>query len=189
MANANSAQADARAAVGEALREHAGALRGFVARRVPSDQVEDVLQAAAARAIERSRTLRDPQRVVAWLYRLHRHAIADAGRRRSQTERLVAANGEVPEVAVEPSEMPCGCSLVLARGLNPAYAEMLALVDAGEKSVAEAADILEISANNAAVRLHRARQALRKAMREHCGVQTAKDCSACRCTYDGCCAA
>jgi RNA polymerase sigma-70 factor (ECF subfamily) len=133
--------------------------------------------------------LNEPERVLPWLYRLHRHAIADALRNRAGRERLVDSNTAAPDVpAREPSDV-CRCGLAQAKRLNPAYAEVLTLVDAGDATLTEAAAALGISVNNATVRLHRARKALREAMLEHCGVQNYRDCVDCPCASEGCCAA
>ena len=178
-----------RELIGAALREHASQFRTFVGARVPPAEVDDVLQTAAMRAVERSESLRDADRVVPWLYKLHRNVIADMMRTRGSRERLLDRSASAPEMSVPEPDNLCKCSLVQARRMNPAYASMLSLVDAGDASLAEAAATLGISVNNAAVRLHRARHALRKAMLEHCGVQNSRDCVACRCVVQGCCAA
>lgn len=170
------------------LAEHARELRAFVRARAPEAEVEDILQTAATRAIERSGSLNDPERVLPWLYRLHRNIITDTMRKRASLERLLDPDTVAPEAPVMQSDEPCRCSIALAKRLSPAYASMLSLVDAGDASLTEAAQALGISANNAAVRLHRARKALRKAMLEHCGVQNPGDCAGCRCAFEGCCA-
>ncbi|MEM7154061.1 MAG: sigma-70 family RNA polymerase sigma factor [Myxococcota bacterium] len=174
--------------IADALREHAAQFRAFVGARVPPGEVEDILQTAAFRAVERSGSLKDSERLLPWLYRLHRNIIVDTMRRRASRERVVDPHAVAPEPSAQPSEDPCHCALVLARQLSPAYASMLSLVDAGDASVAEAAEALGISTNNAAVRLHRARKALRKAMLEHCGVRSPSECADCRCAFEGCCA-
>ncbi len=178
--------------VATALREHAGDLRAFVCARVPADEAEDVLQVAAMRAVERADTLSDPARVRAWLYRLHRNVIVDSVRRRERQRRLLedaAREADVAQPAVTAAEQGelCKCSVSLAQQLKPVYSSVLALVDTGNATVSEAARVLGISANNAAVRLHRARAALRDAMRQHCGVASVEDCDDCRCVHDGCC--
>ena len=176
-------------AVGEVLGQHASQLRAFVAARVPSDDVDDVLQAAALRAIERSETLRDTDRALPWLYRIHRNTIVDLWRKKAGRESL----GDGEEALDAPDQggedEPCDCGIVQARRLRPAYASVLALVDIGDASLIEAAEVLGISVNNATVRLHRARKALREAMKDHCGVVNVRDCLGCRCVYEGCCAA
>ena len=173
--------------VGEVLHRHASRLRAFVAARVRPEELDDVLQTAALRAVERSDTLRDPDRALPWLYRIHRNTIVDLWRQRGNQEPL-KEDEEVPEMQLDVAHASCDCSVVQAQRMRPAYASVLALVDAGDSTLPEAAAALGISVNNATVRLHRARKALRKAMLDHCGVENVMDCDACRCVYEGCCA-
>lgn len=173
--------------VGDVLRAHSGQLRAFVQGRVPTAYVDEVLQTAAVRAVERAESLKDPTRVLPWLYRLHRNVIVDMLRKRASRERVVDPGTAPPDIASELPRELCQCSLIQAQRLNPAYARVLALVDVGETPVAEAAVILGISVNNVTVRLHRARKALREAMLHHCGVQSPRECLQCRCVSEGCC--
>ncbi len=177
--------------VAQALDAHALELRRFVVRRVPATYVDDVLQSAAMHAIERSGSLNDPGRVVSWLYRIHRNVMTDTLRKRARRERVLNRDAPLPplDAGTTAADAPCRCSFVQARSLKPTYLAVLRLVDAGDTSLVEAANILGISTNNATVRLHRARKALRSTMLDHCGVQSAQDCADCRCVYDGCCAA
>lgn len=184
-------------AVAQALAEHAGSFRAFVRKRVPSAEIDDVLQLAAMRAVERATSLEDPERVVAWLYRIHRNVIADVRRKRESRQRVLdsaaldRAASALPATSMTPapSASACACSLAQAKGMNASYAEILELVDMGDLTIAEAAEVLGVSTNNATVRLHRARKALRRRMLEHCGVTSLRDCTSCRCVEDGCCAA
>ncbi len=176
-------------AIKDALSEHAGALRAFVRNRVPSIDVDDVLQLAAMRAIERAASLEDPECVLAWLYRLHRNVITDAMRKRARHTRLVDPVASVPEGKTEQTEPACKCSVFQAGTMNERYSEILRLVDMGDFTLGEAAQLLGVSKNSATVRLHRARKALRNRLHEHCGVTNLRDCASCRCIEDGCCAA
>lgn len=172
----------------DALGAHDAALRRFVAARVPQADIDDIMQSAALRAVEKAHALRDAERVVPWLYRIHRNIITDALRKEASQQRTLDAQPPSPEPTLTMTdEDRCVCSLVLASGLSPDYAEVLALVDVQGASRKEAAQTLGISVNNATVRLQRARKALRKAMQEHCGVLKPEDCIDCRCVYDGCC--
>ena len=175
--------------VAAALRAHGKQLATFVRARVPPSDVDDVLQTAAVRAIEGADSLEDAARVLPWLYRVHRNAAADESRKRARQQRWLAVDSSAPDVAASMPESPCRCSLAQARGIRPSYAAVLTLVDIRGATLAEAAETLGISANNVAVRLHRARKALRKSMLEHCGVTSARECADCRCVYEGCCAA
>ncbi len=175
--------------VAEALHAYGNELRAFVRARVPSAEVDDVLQTAAIRAFEKAESLQEPDRVLPWLYRLHRNIVTDEMRKQASRQRLVDDAASVPEVPVQhDTQDPCACSVSQARRIEPpGYASILMLVDVGDASLAEAARILGISANNAAVRLHRAREKLRNTMREHCGVTNLRECADCRCVYEGCC--
>lgn len=175
--------------VAKALRDHGNELAAFVRARVPSAEIDDVLQTAAIRAFEKAESLQDLERVLPWLYRLHRNILTDEMRKQASRQRLVDEAAAVPEVPAQSGATDtCGCGISQARRLEPpAYATILMLVDVGDTSVAEAARILGISPNNAAVRLHRAREKLRKAMWDHCGVTNSRECADCRCVHEGCC--
>ena len=178
---------DAKACVGSALHAHRSELRRYVASRVMPDDVDDVLQIAALRAIERAGDLRDSALVLRWLYRVHANVVIDLGRKTASERRLLEAMAFEAEPVVSRDEPLCGCSVALARQLNANYASILDLVDIAEGSLTQAARALNISVNNATVRLHRARAALKKRLLEHCGVTSASACSDCRCVYKGCC--
>lgn len=158
-----------------------------MASRVGPDDVDDVLQIAALRAIERAGDLRDPALVLRWLYRVHANIVIDLGRKTASERRLLEAMALEAEPVAGRDEPVCGCSIALARQLSANYAAILDLVDIAEGSLTQAARTLDISVNNATVRLHRARAALKKRMLEHCGVTSPSACSDCRCVYKGCC--
>jgi RNA polymerase sigma-70 factor (ECF subfamily) len=65
--------------------------------------------------------------------------------------------------------------------LKPEYAELLRRVDLEERSVPEAAAEVGITPNNAGVRLHRARQALKHQLERSCGSCATHGCLDCSC--------
>ena len=174
--------------VAKALREKRADFAGFVRRRAKPEEVEDILQNAAVKAIERADLLSDPERVVAWLYRLHRNLIIDSLRKGTVEKRVIDQSSHLPEQATPEVEEHCHCSISQAQTMGGNYASILSLVDIAGLDLTEAAGVLEISKNNATVRLHRARRALSEKMQKHCGVESLRDCLDCRCVYDGCCA-
>lgn len=179
---------DRRHTVATALGAKRSEFESFVRARVRPHDVDDVLQLAALRAVEGADSLDDPERVVAWLYRIHRNVIVDVIRTRARERDVFEGLDAAPIVPHEPPSDPCGCSVQLAKGLeNPNYASILALVHSDGLQLGEVARRLDLTANNAAVRLHRARKALKREMLEHCGVSNASECADCRCVYDACC--
>jgi hypothetical protein len=74
----------------------------------------------------------------------------------------------------------CGCLAGALAGLQPEYRDAL-VVDVGEGSLRDLAEHSGITPGNAAVRLHRARAALRKQVEAACGVCATHGCLECRC--------
>ncbi len=149
-------------------------------------EADDVLQVATMRAAEHVADLEDPDKVRPWLFRIVRNTIIDAKRAAASRARLIETRDDV-DVEAPIADASCRCSVQLVQTLPDSQSAILSLVDLGDASLQEAAAALEITVNNATVRLHRARKALRERLKEHCGVSSARECKSCRCTYDGCC--
>ncbi|HMI89843.1 MAG TPA: RNA polymerase sigma factor [Polyangiales bacterium] len=153
-----------------------------------SVDADEVVQVAAQRALSRAEQLRDADRVEGWLARIAKNAAIDELRGRRAG--LVPIESHEPaEPAADRDGVDCACVLAQAARLRPAYAEILKRVDLEGVAVSDAARELGLSANNAMVRLHRARKALRGRMAEHCGTTSAGACSDCGCEERGCCPA
>jgi RNA polymerase sigma-70 factor (ECF subfamily) len=120
-----------------------------------------------------------------------RNAIVDRGRRRGAEQRALEAVAHEPE---EPAPAPdaafmdavCGCVTGLLETLKPEYAQALRLVDLEGRSVVELARETAITPNNAGVRVHRAREALRRQLARTCGACSEHGCLDCSCGANGC---
>jgi len=164
----------------------------FLERRVGTrDAAEEILQQAYVRGMDRGGGLRAGESAVAWFYRLLRNALADH-RRRCDAERraLTAYAGEAAAVAGDDAgllEAVCGCVTGLVATLKPELAEIIHRVDLDGVPLRGYAARAGITANNAAVRLHRARQALGRQIRRTCAagsVAALRDCD-CDCAPSG----
>jgi RNA polymerase sigma factor (sigma-70 family) len=170
-----------------ALVEHHRTFLDFVQRRVGDRAVaEEILQEAFVRSLERGDTLRDGESAVAWCYRVLRNALADHFRRRAAESRAVEAYGrepagEVPGPDAELMATVCACVTGLVETLKDTYAEALRAVDLQGQSLQAYAEREGILPNNAAVRLHRARQSLRKQLMRCCGTCATHGCVDCAC--------
>ena len=78
----------------------------------------------------------------------------------------------------------CQCVSRVLGGLKPEYREALEIVDIGDEGPGDLAAKANISANNATVRIHRARRALEKQVRLTCGACAEHGCVDCRCKID-----
>jgi RNA polymerase sigma factor (sigma-70 family) len=158
----------------------------FARRRTASDaQAEEVLQAAFARALAHAGEIADEDRAVAWFYRVLRNALADVGRLDAAERRALAAHAAEQPV-LEGSELVetvCACLGDVVPTLAPQYADILAKVDLGSTALPAYADAHGITTGNARVRLHRARQALRKALEGVCRACAEHGCLDCTCRH------
>jgi RNA polymerase sigma factor (sigma-70 family) len=159
----------------------------FLERRVGSRAAaEDILQEAFVRGLRHADRLRSRESAVAWFYRLLRNAIADHYRRRRSEERALTKLAAEPADAPEPElqEAVCGCVRTLVDTLKPEYASALRRVDLEGASLATYAAEAGITPNNAGVRAHRARLALRRQVEKSCGTCATHGCYQCECRGD-----
>ncbi len=158
----------------------------FVESRVASRELaKEIVQEAFARGLDKIESLRSAESATAWFYRSLRNAVIDH-HRRSQTAQKALAGfaAELDEHVGPPEEVRdvvCQCVSRLASTLKPEYADALAQIEVQGVSVADFAAERGISANNAAVRVFRARAALRKRVSQSCGSCADHGCLDCTC--------
>ncbi len=156
----------------------------FLERRVGSRAIaEDILQDAFVRSIDKAGTLRDGEAATAWFYRLLRNALVDHVRRRDSERRALerAATEPEPPEDRELFDTVCRCVTSLVDTLKPEYADAIRSVDIDGHGVRDWATASGISPNNASVRLHRARQALKRQLERTCGTCATHGCLDCHC--------
>lgn len=163
----------------------------FLLPRVESKAVaEEILQNAFVRGLEKADTVRDDESIVAWFYRMLRNALVDHYRRRSAEGRALEKHGreilaEGEGFEHELKDAVCACVGELVDTLKAEYAEVIRRVDVDGAPVPQVANELGITPNNAGVRLHRARQALRKRVEQTCGTCASHGCIDCTCGTPG----
>ena len=166
---------------------------GFVRRRVADPAIaEDILQSAYLRAVQHSSGLRQDESIVAWFYRILRNAVIDHYRHRGSEnatlDRWATELGTSPEEASalaphDPATFSfvCHCIEAVLPSLTPNYAQLIREVDLDEAPLADFAHRHGITAGNAAVRAHRARAALKRALIRTCGACSTHGCLNCSC--------
>jgi RNA polymerase sigma factor (sigma-70 family) len=146
---------------------------------------EDILQEAFVRGIHKLGTLEQDESATAWFYRILRNAVIDHHRRRASADRRLEAFAAELERQVEPEAevrgAVCRCVGELAGTLKAEYAEALRRVEIDGVAVKDYAAEAGISSNNAAVRVFRAREALRKQVTRSCGTCADHGCLDCTC--------
>jgi RNA polymerase sigma-70 factor (ECF subfamily) len=181
---------DSPSAVARLVANHREFL-GFLQSRVGSRALaEDILQDAFVRGIGKLDSLRDDESVVAWFYRILRNAVVDHHRRHEVTDRRLAALAAELDVTAEQGDelrgAVCQCVARLADNLKPEYAEALRRIEVDGVAVKEYAAEAGITSNNAAVRVFRAREALKKQVARSCGTCAEHGCLDCTCNAGHC---
>lgn len=167
-------------------RDHRRFLRFLKSKVDDADAAEEILQSAYLTSMRKAGELRDRESAVAWFYRLLRNAAVDhirtASRHQRAGQRL--ANEQVATTELdELRHVACRCVAILVPDLRPEYAIALRRIDLEDASVSDVAAELGITANNAGVRLHRARQALRRKVQSVCGACATHGCHDCSCGH------
>jgi RNA polymerase sigma-70 factor (ECF subfamily) len=171
------------------LLESRGQFLNFLKKRVSSpDVAEELLQNAFLKTIEKSGDIRNAESIVAWFYRVLRNSVIDHYRSsgRNQQELLGILNDleRYASAVPEPENEVCQCIHPLLENLKPEYREALTTIDLGDGSLADLASRAGITEGNAAVRIHRARQAMLKQVQMTCGACAEHHCVDCHCKHD-----
>jgi len=171
------------------MTENRSAFLSFLERRVGHRELaEDVLHEAFARSLDRL-PLGNEETILAWFYRVLRNAVIDHYRRQGTSGRALDALARELTNDAQPSpderDAVCRCVARLSETLKPEYALALRRVEVDGISVQEYAQESGITANNAGVRLFRARQTLRKRVVHWCGSCAERGCVDCSCGEPG----
>jgi RNA polymerase sigma factor (sigma-70 family) len=179
--------AESPAPVATLLENHRAFLK-YLERRVRDRALaEDILQDAFAKVVARPEQAPADEAIVPWFYRTLRNAAIDQFRRRGAADRAYGAFARELETQTTPSpDMEseiCACVARLASTLKPEYAEALQAVEVRGTPVKSFAEEKGLSANNAGVRVFRAREALKKRVMESCGTCAEHGCVNCTCKH------
>jgi RNA polymerase sigma factor (sigma-70 family) len=165
------------------------ALLHYLERRVGDRTIaEDILQDAFAKVVARPEQVPDgePESAVRWFYRTLRNAAIDHFRRRGAADRAYEAFARELETRDAPSldleAEICACVSRLASTLKPEYAEALEAIEIAGTPVKTFAEQRGLSSGNAAVRVFRAREALKKRVTQSCGTCAEHGCVDCNCS-------
>ncbi|HEY6362613.1 MAG TPA: sigma-70 family RNA polymerase sigma factor [Vicinamibacterales bacterium] len=179
------AESTAPAAFAVLLENHRAFLR-YLERRVGDRALaEDILQDAFAKLLARPDQAPGDEAAVRWFYRSLRNAAIDQFRRRDARERAFEAFARELDTHEHPAGETegeiCACVSRLAATLKPEYADALQQIEIAGTPVKAYAEQQGLSSSNAAVRLFRARAALKKRVTESCGICAEHGCLNCTC--------
>jgi RNA polymerase sigma-70 factor, ECF subfamily len=143
-------------------------------------EAEDLTQDTFLRAYRHGDSLRDPEAVRGWLYRIATHLCLDRLRQRKP---LISLDSEEDEDRVEPpvSNSPSpleiserketsACIQRCLDFLPDKYRAVILLHEAHSLTAPEIADLLGVTLTTVKIRLHRARRQLQRVMERGCAI-------------------
>jgi RNA polymerase sigma-70 factor (ECF subfamily) len=153
----------------------AARLRPFVAHRVPSSEIDDVVQDVLVRMHRSLADLRDDDRFSAWMFQVARSAIVDAGRK---TARAPINEPDLDDTPAQPTSDDdreaatalAGCVSLFVSQLPSPYREAITLVELEGKTAREAAEMVGISVSGMKSRVQRGRAQLRELFERCCEI-------------------
>ena len=169
------------------LLENVKEFVGFARKRLGDPELAaDAVQESLLKALKAADQIRDAENARAWFYRILRRTIIDLYRRRDSRDRaLVELEHELNSPPDKEEErVVCACMERLLPGMTPQYAGLIRQLDLSQESPEAVAASLGISRNNLNLRLHRARQQLKRRLEENCRVCAKHGCLDCHCGTD-----
>jgi RNA polymerase sigma-70 factor (ECF subfamily) len=160
------------------------AFEAFVRKRTGDAQLAaDVVQDSLLKALRAEKQPTDDEGVLPWFYRILRHAIIDAHRRKAANQRAMESFAQETGATLDAEEKGdlCACVLPLLKALPPEDAALLRQVDMDGASPTELATAQGVRVNTVNVRLHRARQKLRAQLETVCRTCATHGCLDCDC--------
>jgi RNA polymerase sigma-70 factor (ECF subfamily) len=158
--------------VGRALAECHDILLRYLVRSIGNRMTaEDILHDAIVRALERSEQLREAGNVRAWFERILRSALADYWRKKmldARRQRVLERISTERDTADDAGSHACRCVHELLPTIAPAYADLLWHADMLGEPRQTIAAAMHTTPGTVAVRLHRARRALRSRLVAAC---------------------
>ena len=161
---------------------HAG-LRAFIARRVADEaEIDDIVQEVFLRVHRRLDSLKDPQKIVSWIYQITRHTIIDHYRSMRRRREIPAGlAGDVADrvpVSLPRTDEPGRLRTELAACLRPMldrlskdYRDAVTLVELEGLTQQAAATRIGLSLSAIKSRVQRGRQQLKRMLNECCLIQ------------------
>ncbi len=143
----------------------------------------DIVQDCLLKAIRSETQPPDDEGSVQWFYRILRHAIIDAHRRRTTRDKALSAwEAQGPDMLTPDDERQlCQCVMAILPALPESEAELLRRVDLGGESPTDLAAAAGERVNTVNVRLFRARKHLRERLELVCRTCAKHGCLDCEC--------
>ena len=146
-------------------------LGAYIGRRLPAQEVDDVLQDVLLRIHKNVRHLSDDSRFGPWVYSVARNAVIDRLRKKRPPTTDVAELETVADSEPESEQALLNCVTPFVARLPEAYRHAITLVELQGLTQADAAKIAGVSLSGMKSRVQRGRRLLREMFEECCSLK------------------
>jgi RNA polymerase sigma-70 factor, ECF subfamily len=146
-------------------------LGAYIGRRLPAQDVDDVLQEVLLRIHKNVRYLGDDSRFGPWVYSVARNAVIDRLRKKQPVSVDLDPDSLAAAAADEEEQALLGCVTPFVARLPEAYRHAITLVELQGLSQVDAAAIEGVSVSGMKSRVQRARRMLREMFEECCSLK------------------
>lgn len=145
-------------------------LGAYIGRRLPAQDVDDVLQDVLLRIHRNVKYLSDDSRFGPWVYSVAHNAVVDRLRKKQPVPTDLDLNSVAASTDEDDEQVLLGCVTPFVARLPEAYRHAITLVELQGLSQAEAAEIAGVSLSGMKSRVQRARRMLREMFEECCAL-------------------
>ena len=146
-------------------------LGAYIGRRLPAQEVDDVLQDVLLRIHKNVRHLSDDSRFGPWVYSVARNAVIDRLRTKRPPTTDVAELETVADSEPESEQALLNCVTPFVARLPEAYRHAITLVELQGLTQADAAQMAGVSLSGMKSRVQRGRRLLREMFEECCSLK------------------
>ena len=146
-------------------------LGAYIGRRLPAQDVDDVLQDVLLRIHKNVRYLSDDSRFGPWVYSVARNAVIDRLRKKRPPTTDASELESVADSEPESEQALLNCVTPFVARLPEAYRHAITLVELQGLTQAEAAEIAGVSLSGMKSRVQRGRRLLREMFEECCSLK------------------
>ena len=146
-------------------------LGAYIGRRLPAQEVDDVLQDVLLRIHKNVRYLSDDSRFGPWVYSVARNAVVDQLRKKQLVSTDVEPDSLSTAADGDDEQALIGCVTPFVARLPETYRHAITLVELQGLSQADASEIAGISLSGMKSRVQRGRRMLREMFEECCSLK------------------
>lgn len=161
--------------INDVLEEFRTPLKGFISKRISNEQdAEEILQDVLIKIHTEIETLKNSERINAWIYQITRNTIIDFYRRNARVKQFIELSEHITDdwdESLNFNEEIAACLKSMINSLPEIYRQAIILTEYHNLSQKELSENLGLSISGAKSRVQRARKLLKKMLAGCCQLE------------------